>query len=186
MSDRDQRLGAGAYVVAGLSFIPLLGVPFGIAAVVWGLVTRRAGGRLLALLGAGGIAFTIVVYGSLFYFGFYHRGGMFDDMRRQLTQSQLDALVPAIEFYKIGNGTYPPSLKELQESLPKNSFTTVFDTSNITAGGGMQYFYYERVGSDHYYLRSVGPDGLPFTPDDLTPQVNPSAASKIGLLYQKR
>ncbi len=185
MSDHKENLGASAYVVGGLSFIPLVGVPFGVAAIVWGLVTTRRGGKLLALIGAGGIAFTVLIYGSLFYFGFVHRGGVFDDLRRQMAQSQLNALVPAIEFYKVGHGGYPTSLAELQKALPKNSFFSVFNSSSMKLGVP-QYYFYERVGTDHYYLRGAGPDGVPFTADDIVPEVDPSVAGKIGLLINKR
>lgn len=185
MNDHQDRVSAAAFVVAGLSFIPLVGVPFGIAAVGWGLATQKVGGKLVALLGAGGIAFTILIYGGLFYFGFVHRGGIFDDLHRQMAQSQLDALVPAVEFYKVGNGNYPASLKEVQEILPKTSFISVLNSSSMKLGAP-RYFFYERVGTDHYYLRSVGPDGIPFTADDVVPQVHPSFAGKIGLLIDKR
>ena len=102
-----------------------------------------------------------------------------------MAHSQLDTLVPAIEFYKVGYGAYPASLAELQKALPKNSFFSVFDSSS-TMVGMPQHYFYERVGTDHYYLRGVGPDGVPFTADDIVPEVDPSVAGKIGLLIDKR
>jgi len=50
--------------------------------------------------------------------------------------------------------------------------------------GKPRYFYYERVGTDHYYLRGVGPDGRPFTADDILPQVQLTPGSKLGLLIE--
>ena len=186
MNDRQEdRISSAAFVIAGLSFIPMVGVPFGIAAVGWGLASKKAGGKLAALIGAGGIAFTILIYGSLFYFGFVRQDGLFADLRRLTAQSQLNSLVPAIEFYKVGKGSYPESLKQLQNSMPKDTFIFVYDTSNAKTGAS-NFFFYQRVGADHYYLRSVGPDGVPFTPDDIVPQVEPSMAGKIGLLIDKR
>jgi hypothetical protein len=187
MSDDKERLGAPAYVIGGLAFIPLVGVPFGIAAIVWGLVTGKSGGKLLALLGAGGIAFTVLLYGGLFYLGFIQRGGIYDEMRRRMAQTQLNSLVPTIEFHKVATGAYPRSLEELQKSQPKNSFVFVIDPIDMTVfGRAPRPFYYERVGEDHYYLRSAGLDGAPFTDDDVVPQVNPSSAGKLGLLIDKR
>ena len=185
-SERKEQVGAFAYVVAGLSFIPLLGVPFGIAAIVWGLATTKRGGKLAALIGAGGIAFTVLIYGSLFYFGFVHRGGVFDEMRRQMAQQNLNSLVPAIEFHKVGTGAYPRSLEELQGSQPKNSFIFIVDPTDMKMMGAPRHFFYERAGDDHYYLRAVGADGVPFTADDIVPQVDPGLAGKIGLLIDKR
>ncbi len=83
----------------------------------------------MAAIGAGGIAFTVLLYGSLFYFGFKQRGGVYDDLRAQVTQNTLNSLVPSVEFYKVQYGTYPASLNELQKSLPKGGFITVFDPS---------------------------------------------------------
>jgi hypothetical protein len=186
MNSSETRLGALPYVIGGLSFIPLVGIPFGLAAVIWGLATKKSGGGLLALIGSGGIAFTVLLYGGLFYFGIMQRGGIYDDLRRQMAQSQLNSLVPAIEFYKVGRGVYPESLKHLQDSLPKDSMVFVFDAADFKAWSPPRYFYYERVGTDHYYLRGVGPDGLPFTADDVVPQVDPAIAGKIGLLVDKR
>ena len=70
MTEQKESLGALPFVIAGLSFIPMIGIPFGIFAIVWGLITQRARGKMLALIGAAGIIFSILLYGALFYFGF--------------------------------------------------------------------------------------------------------------------
>jgi hypothetical protein len=183
---KTESVGASAYVVGGLAFIPLIGVLFGIAAIAWGLATDKRGRKLLIGLGASGIGFTVVLYGSLFYFAFGQRGGMYDDLRAGMTQSSLNSLVPMVEFYKIQNGRYPESLDELQKSLPKESFISVYDPSIAAFGARPQQFYYERTDSDHYYLRAVGPDGKPFTDDDIVPQIGMSSGSKIGLLIKHK
>lgn len=185
-SDSPQKLGTLPFVVGGMSFIPLLGVLFGLIAIVWGLVTKKSGGKRLAAIGAGGIGFTIVLYGALFYFGFAQRGGVYDDLRAKLAQSTINSLVPSIELYKTQNGKFPESLKILQESLPKDGFVTVFDPSVVAIGGEPRHFFYERVGEDHYYLRGLGPDGKPFTGDDIVPQITMQPGSKIGLLIQPK
>jgi len=162
----------------------MLGVPFGMISIVWGLVTSKAGGKRLAIVGLGGICFTLMLYGSLFYFGFVQRGGIYDDLRRRLAQTTLNSLVPNVEFYKMLHGQYPASLKELGESLPKNTNVFVFDPSRSVLTSN--YFFYERVGNDHYYLRSVGPDDQPFTADDIVPELTPSEAGKTGLLLERK
>jgi Type II secretion system (T2SS), protein G len=168
-----------SFVLGGLSDIPLIGVVFGIIAIVVGLATSQPGGKKLAAIGAGGIAFTVLAYSSLFYFGFVQRGGIYDDLRAKLAQSQLNDLVPAVEMYKLQHGAYPESLQVLQRAQPKDSTTFIFDPSDMSFGGNSRLFFYERVGSSHYYLRSVGADGKPFTKDDIVPQVS---GSGIGLL----
>jgi len=172
-------LPGGYYAFGCASFVPLLGVIVGIIAIAVGMTTRRRGGRLLALLGAGGIAFSVVLYGGLFYFGFMQRGGVYDGLRAQMAQSTIDELVPQIEFYRMEHGAYPASLKDLRSSA--QSMVMIFDPSSIAP----RPFYYERVGSDHYYLRGVGPDGKPFTADDLVPAVDVPPGSGIGLLKQR-
>ena len=179
------KIGVPAFVVAGLSFIPLIGVPFGIAAIVWGIVSRKTGRLVVALFGAGGIAFTVVLYGGLFYFGFVQQGGIYDRMRGQLSQQQLYSLVQAVEFYRLQYGSYPDTLKQLQATLPKQGLVAVFDPASFRLGSMPSYFYYERVDADHYYLRSVGADGQPFTPDDILPDITVVPNSKIGLLLDR-
>ena len=52
----DKRLGCFPFVIGGLSFVPLVGVLFGLAAIVWGLIARKRGGGKLALVGAAGFS----------------------------------------------------------------------------------------------------------------------------------
>lgn len=184
MTDNQPRLGAAPYVIAGFSFFPLFGVPFGITAILWGLLTRKKGGRLLAILGTCGIFVTIVLYGGLYYKGFVERGGIADDLKTRLASQTLYTLVPAIELYRLQHGTYPASLDELQKAAGKNNVIFVGDPFQSSALPGQNFFYYQRVGTDHYYLRSVDPDGIPFTTDDIVPDVsNPSG--NLGLLTVK-
>jgi hypothetical protein len=181
---RTESIGAFAYVIGGLAFIPLVGVLFGIAAIVMGLASEKSGRKLVVALGGAGIGLTVVLYGSLFYFAFGQRGGVYDELRAQMSQTSLNSLVPVVEFYKIQNGHYPESLDELQKSLPKNGFTSIYDFGS-SFGNTPRKFYYELSDADHYYLRAVGPDGEPFTNDDLVPQIAFTPGSKIGLLLER-
>jgi len=169
--------------VGGLSFIPLVGVLFGAAAIAWGLLTKRRGGKALVLMGLAGIGLTVTLYGGLFYFGFVQRGGMYDGLRAKLAQSNLDSLVPTVEFYKLSHGEHPESLEASRSSLPKGSFAAlnVSDPRMISSGEDGQSFYYKRVDPNHYYLRGLAPDGKPFSPGALVPQVSAPAA-QLGLL----
>ena len=184
--EAKQKLGGIPYVIAGISFIPLIGIIFGLIAIIWGLVTNKRGGKKLALAGAAGIAFTIVLYSGLFYFGFKKRGGIYDKLRVELAESDLTQLVQAIEFYKVQNGKYPDSLKTLSESLPKNSTVFIFDPTDVKMKGAPRYFYYELADQNHYYLLSVGPDGKPFTRDDILPEVPIGPKGKVGLLIKPK
>jgi hypothetical protein len=179
----DNRLGCLPFVIGGLSFVPLFGVLFGLVAIVWGLVARKRGGGKLALIGAAGIAFSVLLYGGLFYFGFVQRGGLYDDLRAKMAQSNLNALVTSIEFYKLGHGEYPDTLDTLKASLKKDSIEAiyVFDPRVSALGQAGQFFYYKRVDAEHYYLRGVVAEGKPVSPGALVPEVTVTSG-KIGLL----
>jgi hypothetical protein len=178
--DSREKLGAFPFVVAGLSFIPGIGLMFGGVAILWGLLTRKAGGKKLALVGGLGIGVTVLLYGGLFYFGFVQRGGIYDELRQRLAQTTLNSLVQSVEFYKVEFGRYPVSLIELRESLPRESLVSVFDPSVVKFG--KRYFYYSVVDENHYYLRGLGGDGVPFAKDNIVPQVARGPHGSLGLL----
>jgi hypothetical protein len=181
----DKGLGCLPFVIGGLSFFPLLGVAFGIAAIIWGLSARQRGGMKLALIGAAGIMFSVLLYGGIFYFGFVQRGGIYDDLRAKMAQNSLNSLVQSVEFYKVSHGDYPDSLDTLKASQKAGALDAVFvmDPRLLPDGKGDRQFYYKRVDADHYYLRGVALDGKPFSPGALVPQVS-APAGKIGLLTE--
>lgn len=180
VNERKEGIGNLAFVIGGLSYIPLIGILFGIASVLWGLLSKKKAGKKVALIGAGGIAFTFVIYGGLFYFGMIQRGGVYDELRTKLAQSQLNQLVQSVEFYKVTHGSYPDTLEQLQKAFPNATF--VYDPTDMPHRTKLRYFYYKPVDENHYYLRSVGADGQPFTADDIVPQIDASLADKIGLV----
>jgi Type II secretion system (T2SS), protein G len=181
-----KEIGTGSYIVAGLGFVPLVGIPFAIAAIVLGLIKLEIGGKKLIALGCLGILFTVVLYGGLFYFGFVQRGGIYDKLRGGLARIELTELVKNIEYYKIINGRYPDSLFELQASLGKQTFNSIYDPTqmhslNFDPKNGT--FYYQLTDDkSHYYLLGVGADQKPFTSDDLLPDLPEQDRAKTGLL----
>ena len=179
------KIGIFPYIIAGMSFIRLIGVLFGIIAIIWGLILLKRGGKRLIIIGLLGISLTVTLYGSLYYFGFVQRGGVYDELRKDLAQNNLNSLVQTVEFYKTQNGSYPDSLKTLESAAPQGSFVFITDPTDVTSQPPRE-FYYQTVGTDKYYLRSVGPDGQPFTDDDIVPQIASAADSKIGLLTEQQ
>lgn len=186
VSEQKKRLGTFPYVIGGMSFIPLIGVLFGLIAIVWGLVTKKAGGKKLAFIGGGGITFTVVLYSSLFYFGFVQRGGIYDDLRVDLSKRNLSSLVQAIEFYQAQNGHYPESLGALKKALPEDSTVFVFDLAEPQMEGEPRHYHYELKDESHYYLLGVGSDGKPYTSDDILPNIEMKEDSSIGLLIHEQ
>jgi hypothetical protein len=185
MSEEKERLGTFPYVIGGVSFIPGIGIIFGIIAIIWGLVTNKLGGKKLAIIGACGIGFSVILYGSVFYFGFVQKGGVYDDLRVQLSKNTITSLVQAIEFYKTQNGQYPESLEVLRKSLPENSMVFVHDPTDIQMSGEPRYYHYELKDDNHYYLLGVGPDEQPYTSDDILPNIEINQNSGVGLLFHQ-
>lgn len=180
----EKRIGRGPYVVGGLSFIPLIGVIFGVIAIILGVVNFKRGGKNLIFIGIGGILFTIILYGGLFYFGFIKKGGVFDELKYKVAKHQLTTLVETIEFHKLMNGKYPESLEALAKSMPKDKPLFVHDPTQFNTFDKTKasYFYYELLDDGKtYYLLGVGPDKKPFTADDLLPEVDMSKLKNIGL-----
>ncbi len=177
-----QRLGCAPYAIGGTSFIPLLGVPLGVVAIVWGLVKLKHGGWKVILLGVMGITFTIALYSTLFYQGFVKRGGMFDDLRGQMAEQMLASVVKEIEFYKVQHGAYPQSLKDIEPKGKPQGFVSIYDPSQMRLGDkDPTLFHYELVNNgSNYYLFSVGADGKPFTKDDVYPVLDESQMENIG------
>ncbi|KIM11625.1 MAG: type II secretion system protein G [Sulfuricurvum sp. PC08-66] len=185
MNEQQEKLSRFPFVIGGMSFIPAIGILFGFVAIIWGLTTKKSGGKKLALIGTGGIVFTVVLYSALFYVGFMQRGGVYDDLRTELSENAITTLVQAIEFYKTQNGAYPDSLKTLQESLAEDSMVFVFDPSDVKMGGQQRYFYYKLIDNEHYYLLGIGADEQPFTADDVLPKIEVTPNSKIGLVIKE-
>lgn len=170
-----------AFVIAGISFVPLFGVPFGIAAVLWGLFRLDRDGGRVAAVGAGGVLFSVLLYGGLFYFGFVKRGGLYNHLREELASTMLTNLVSEIEFYRVEHGHYPQSLEDLSGGA-EDPAASIYDPTLVSVKGKRRLFYYKlSEDGSGYYLRGVGPDGIPFTADDLLPQVAHVPGSDIGL-----
>jgi hypothetical protein len=183
MPTSQKPLGCIPYAIGGASFIPLVGVLFGVIAIIWG-IARRA--RALIVLGSCGILFTIIAYGALFYFGLFQRGGIYDMLRSQLAVAALDSAVKDLEFYKLQHGRYPAALSEV-EPKPKTRINNFIDPTSMQRGGALNgRFYYELDSSGaFYYLRSVGPDGIPFTRDDILPTLSEDERKNTGLRLQR-
>jgi len=164
-SKETKPAGCLGFVIGGMSFIPLIGVFFGIIAIIWGFSIKNT---KLKIVGFAGILFTIIVYSSLGYFGFVQKGGVYDELRANLAKTTLTGAVQAIEFYKTQNGHFPESLEILQQSLPENSMVFLHDPASVD-GSETKYLYYFLINENQYHIRSYGRDGIINTNDDILP-----------------
>jgi len=145
------------YILGGIAFIPLIGVVFGVIAIVIGIVKKQ---RTPILLGLGGIAFSVILYGSLFYFGFVAKTGPFASIKIQLTQTLLNQDKAQIVLYQKEHGQLPPNLSSIANT---NSAPTTVD------GWGRPMDYAVSTDGKYFILKSYGPDGIANTSDDMTP-----------------
>ncbi len=171
---KSSALGIVSIVLGATSFIPLLGIFIGLSAIVVGISdiakNKSRLGWIGLILGMLGILFTIGLYGSLFYFGFAQRGGLYDEMRLELVrEKQLPNTINAIEAYKARFGEYPNAIEEL-EMISDDPFVIV-DLLQVVMGNDKNPNYYYEYRGNHYYLFSRGVDGLPFTDDDVFPVI---------------
>lgn len=169
----QKSFGCLAYVIGGMSFIPLIGVVFGIIMIIWGFVAKNT---KLKLVGLAGIMMTVILYGALAYMGFVQEDGVYDELRANMAKTQLTSAVQAIEFYKVQNGVYPDSLQTLQTSLPENAMVFLYDSAQVSMDE-MTFYYYKRINDHSYHIRSYGRDGIINTQDD----VLPAAIENVGL-----
>lgn len=168
MESRNEQISLSTYIIAFFSFIPLLGVLFGVISIAFGIQKKS---RVLTFLGIGGILFTVAVYSLLFYFGFksdssYNSWNVF-------TKNDLNKGFVYIEFYKTQEGTYPDSLSYFKKY---DTFIRMRDSPND------KEFYYEKTSDSTYYFFGLGKDGLPFTVDDIYPEISEKSLNQNGLI----
>ena len=144
------------WVFGGLSFIPLIGVLFGITAIIIGAVGKKKG---QIFLGMAGILFTVAIYGSLYYFGFVAKTGVYADLKVQLASQIINTDAGQIALYKSQNGKLPEKLSDLGTPSQKNMF--------FIADPWMTNILLTPENNGKFELRSAGPDKNFNTSDDI-------------------
>jgi len=183
-----QKRGALARIVAAASFLPPIGILAGAIGIVWGAnICRRRGARILTL-GALGLTTSVLISALVGerVTGFRLAdlwapiANVYDDAIVELTEIMLNDLVLEVEFYRVQHGAYPTALRDIYDYDYEESI----DPRTIGIGKTSRGFFYRRVDADHYYLRSVGPGGVPFTEDDVVPTIEIVPGSRAGLLIE--
>jgi hypothetical protein len=169
-----KRLSWLPYAIGAASFIPAIGVLFGLVAIIVGIAQRA---RIIIILGASGTLFSVFLYAVLF-----SSGGVYARLSSAGAPYVLHDAVKEIEAYKLQHGRYPASLTEI-EPKGKERIDNFIDPVATHGGGTLNgRFYYQLDPSgEFYYLRSVGPDGIPFTGDDILPSLSEGERKKAGL-----
>lgn len=172
IENRGYKNASPPYSLGWLGIIPLVGGIVGIALILNGVFKYKD--RKLVYIGIAGLAFTILLYSSLFFMGFnsdFEKEGF-----AKIAQSELNGLMKRVEFYKMKNGVYPDSLSQVNKD---ENFTSIYDPIQMSKAK----YNYQKMGNK-YYLYSSGVDGIPGTKDDLYPVMNIADTSKFGLIHR--
>lgn len=168
------------FILAGLGFLPGLGVVFGLAACIWGLIADRPRALVAAAIGAAGTLLNFAGCVAVGYWAMERQGpGGFVGM---LTSTELVLLVEELEDHHERHQGYPATLRELDGSALGGPGVNIFDRALGLGNLTVPYHYERSDDRRHYSLFSVGPDQLPATPDDIHPVLPDSLAARAGLL----
>ncbi len=186
-SNYRNRISKLVYIPAILSIIPVIGIPFGISALLWGISDWKIGGKK---------AVTVAILGFLssLLFGWYVysmvdtvlTSASYIETKTEVTKASLAYVMRYIEYYKLGHGHYPNSLDELREidfKFAERAFIDGFTTPWIIPrlSGGQQFFYEVQEDGNSYDLFSAGPDKIYHTQDDIYPVVLDEYRHILGL-----
>ena len=166
LSDISKVANKPPYLLGLLGFIPLVGFFVGIGLTLYGLIKYKD--KKLVIIGVLCMLFTVFVY-SFMIFGL-DKFSKVKESWAELSQHQINELVKDVEYYKLQNGKYPESLKQL-------SNVNIQDPVKGLNAREKDVFIYKNLG-DKYLLFSVGLDGKPNTKDDIYPKVKEN--SNIG------
>jgi hypothetical protein len=163
------------YLWGLLGFIPNVGVISGLILLFKGIFQFRD--RILVIIGASDILFTFVFWWIVTSVSFHSTA--FKTLEKEMARTELNTIFRYVEFYKTEHGVYPDSLEQMD--LKKNNVWINDPVQSCGPKHKTINFFYRKVG-EKYWLFSVGPDGKPFTRDDIFPVMNPADSGKFGLM----
>ena len=139
-SEENKKHGAGAFVLAGISFNPLIGALTGIICILNAVISRRPNSKLLGFLGFCGVMVSVVLYGIVLPSMFNNAD--FSKKFEPHAISAMTSLVRNIEYLKLQNGEYPQSIEEIRASLKEGEMVISFDVSGPAKMGEKQRDFY--------------------------------------------
>jgi hypothetical protein len=151
-----QESSAAGWCLGGLSFIPLIGVPFGIITIIIGIVKKNKG---QIFLGIGGIIWTIVLYSALFYFGFVANFGPYADLKIGLTSQIINSDAGYISLYEQKYNKFPEKITDV---IPSD--TNMFSLTDPW----FTPLLFKPINDKSFEIRSAGPDKIINTDDDIS------------------
>lgn len=167
------------FLIAALSFVPLLGVFFGAAGATWGLISSRRKAMWAAAIAMTGAVANIV---GILVLSVSNDGGaaVVAVARHRETVARLHALVVALEDYRTREHSYPPSLKTLQARALPRHLVLIVDGSAGPFHLPHEYRYVLAPDGESYDLVATGPDNIFGTADDIRPVLSDSLKAHSG------
>jgi hypothetical protein len=166
-------------LVAGLAFVPVLGFLFGSAAVTWALVSDRPRRTLSLILGGTGAALNLAV--PILMVVVSPQGRLLVQ-RAEIDQTRQDltTVVTELERYHTRTGQYPPTLRVLVGYPIPSRLINIHDHSQSILRWNRTYAYLVSDDGTTYDVFAVGPDGIPYTADDIRPEIPDSLRQTVG------
>lgn len=160
-----------------LCMIPFLGILIGVGRLLFEIFKIKSkSGILLSCFGV------IIGFLSTFLFIKFLLTSKFTRPSfADISEQQLNGLVPQIEFYKLQHNSYPDSLEQLMnDSMYVPIIQDPILVWNFKHDGTKTTYIYKKIG-EKYTIFSVGVDLIPNTADDIYPTVklNPNNSGLI-------
>lgn len=167
------------FVLAALSFTPILGFFVGAVGASWALMSSRPRALRAAVIAGTGALLNLV--GIMVFGAFFAKGSpATDEVLARATRENLLRVVTAIDEHHAETGAYPPSLQILQRRLMPLEILSIYDQSTGVFSWPRPYRYGVAPDQSSFDLFAVGRDGKPGTPDDIRPELPDSVRSRSG------
>ena len=173
-SHRSNKSIKPRYLIGILCLIPLVGALIGFGMIMFGIFQYRD--KWVVFIGAIGILVTVYFIKS----NDLHSKSSIKNFAAG-DKYELNDLVKQIEFYKLQNGVYPDSLKQIDV---KGEMVIINDPILSLSECKNTLFNYHRIGKK-YTLFSSGIDTIPNSADDIYPSLKIDT-SKIGLIINRK
>lgn len=172
-------IGRLAYVFAGVGAVPVIGWPFGIAAMIWGLVSRKANSKRVAAIAAicsfGMAGFYALIFFTTLLPMIRNPDVLLAAAKPQIVLTNLNRVRCHIDLFRRQWGRYPADLQELYVANHElDALLNISDLYGAPLGeGAFPPFHYEPGTGPHgFELYSIGRDGEAETGDDIHAPAN--------------
>ena len=169
------------FLIAALSFVPLLGIFFGGAAATWGLISSRPRAIWAAVIGMTG---ALLNFAAAMVITFSAAGNLDLATDAKFTQREMLKVVAAIEDFHSREHSYPASLQLLQRRLLLKRVVSTMDMSGKGIHLPHEYRYVLAPDGESYDLIATGPDNVIGTADDIRPVLTDSIQAHSGFRPQ--